>query len=264
MFTEIAAIAAKAAKAVEAVAEVAKDIPDSFKDIARPSSNKGFELPKSYDFNSKCDVKPNDSIRPKDFSSDFSNMSIKPESPEKIKCRNEELAGKNHPETGVLFEKRTVDVNGKKTEVVSPNPENFNSDKRISNLSFEERMRIVDAREAEPEKLGGSYKEVYRFGEGENTEVHHMPADSISELPRSDGPAIRMEKADHRMTASCGNSMEAREYRAEQKRLIDEGKFREALQMDIDDIHDKFGDKYDKGISQMKDYVDSLEKEGKI
>ena len=120
MFTEIAAIAAKAVEAVEAVTEVAKDIPDSFKDVARPSSDKGFELPKSYDFNSKCDVKPNDSIRPKDFSSDFSNMSIKPESPEKIKCRNEELAGKNHPETGVPFEKRTVDVNGQKTEVVAP------------------------------------------------------------------------------------------------------------------------------------------------
>lgn len=248
MLTEIAAIAVKAAKAVETVTEVAKDIPNSFKDVARPSSNKGFELPKSCDFNSKCDVNPNDSIRSKDFSSDFSNMSIKLES----------------PETGVPFEKYTVDVNEQKTEVVSPNPETFNSDKRISNLSFEERMRIVDAREAEPEKLGGSYKEVYRSGEGENTEVHHMPADSISEIPRNDGPAIRMEKADHRMTASCGNSMEAREYRAEQKRLIDEGKFHEALQMDIDDIHDKFGDKYDEGISQMKEYVDSLEKEGKI
>ena len=46
--------------------------------------------------------------------------------------------------------------------------------------------------------------------------------------------------------------------------LIDQGKFKEALQMDIDDIHDKFGDKYDEAISQMLEYVDGLEKLEKI
>ncbi len=114
------------------------------------------------------------------------------------------------------------------------------------------------------EKKGGSYKDIKKDSDGETHEVHHMPADSASHLERDDGPAIRMEKEDHRQTASCGNSREAREYRAKQKELIDQGKFREALQMDIDDIHEKFGDKYDEAIAEMFEYVDKLEAEGKI
>ena len=34
--------------------------------------------------------------------------------------------------------------------------------------------------------------------------------------------------------------------------------------MDIDDLRDKFGDKYDDAIVEMLDYVDRLEQEGKI
>jgi hypothetical protein len=117
----------------------------------------------------------------------------------------------------------------------------------------------------EPEaKKGGSYRDVKRTSDGDTYEVHHMPADSASNLERDDGPAIRMEKEDHRQTASCGNSREAREYRERQKELIEQGKFREALQMDIDDIHEKFGDKYDDAIAEMQEYVDKLEQEGKI
>ncbi|MBQ5989318.1 MAG: hypothetical protein IJL67_07465 [Oscillospiraceae bacterium] len=116
-------------------------------------------------------------------------------------------------------------------------------------------------------KGGGSYREVKKYADGEKQEVHHVPAKSsyeLSSLSFEDGPAIKMDKADHRKTASCGNSREAREYCAKQKEYIDEGKFREALQMDIDDIREKFGDKYEKEISEMLEYVDTLEKEGKI
>ena len=114
------------------------------------------------------------------------------------------------------------------------------------------------------QKKGGKYSDVKKNTDGEKQEVHHMPADSASNLERNDGPAIAMDKEDHRQTASCGNSKEAREYRAKQKELIDQGKFKEALQMDIDDIHEKFGDKYDDAIKEMMDYVDELEQEGKI
>lgn len=116
----------------------------------------------------------------------------------------------------------------------------------------------------ETEKKGGSYGELRKQNNGDDTEVHHMPSDSASPLERNDGPAIKMDKEDHRQTASCGNSKEAREYREKQKELIEQGKFREALQMDIDDIHEKFGDKYDDAISEMNEYVDKLEQEGKI
>ena len=91
-----------------------------------------------------------------------------------------------------------------------------------------------------------------------------MPADSASNLDRNDGPAIKMEKEDHRKTASCGNSIEAREYRQRQREFIENGKFKEACQMDIDDIKEKFGDKYDNAIAEMNQYIKQLEKEGKI
>ncbi len=120
----------------------------------------------------------------------------------------------------------------------------------------------------ETRNCGGSYKEIRNEGWGWNDnpphEVHHMPADSASNLEREDGPAIAIEYSDHQQTASCGSSREAKEYRAAQKELIDNGDFRGALQMDIDDLHDKFGDKYDVAISQMLAYVDKLEQAGKI
>ena len=86
-----------------------------------------------------------------------------------------------------------------------------------------------------------------------------MPADSISPLDRFDGPAIKMDKVDHRLTASCGSSLEAREYRAKQKELIQEGKFSEAFKMDVQDLKDKgLYDKYEIGITQALSYVNNL------
>ena len=120
-------------------------------------------------------------------------------------------------------------------------------------------------REAEkPEKKGGSYDEVKENSNGSTHEVHHIPADSASELPRGDGPAIKMEKEDHRETASWGLSKEAQEYRQKQKELIEQGKFREAFEMDVKDIRDKFGDKYDDAIAEAEEYLNKLEEEGRV
>lgn len=44
---------------------------------------------------------------------------------EHIKCRNENLEGYKHPETGVLFERKQVEVDGKQYEVVTPEFESF-------------------------------------------------------------------------------------------------------------------------------------------
>ena len=46
-------------------------------------------------------------------------------SPEQIKCRNENLEGQEHPETGVPFERKQVEVDGKQYEVVVPEFESF-------------------------------------------------------------------------------------------------------------------------------------------
>lgn len=136
----------------------------------------------------------------------------------------------------------------------------FDNDNKNNNSekTFVDEAEKTDADEKN-KKIGGAYKDLPNNG-GEN---HHMPADSTTDIPRGDGPAINMDKTDHRQTASCGSSKEAKEYRAKQKELIDSGKFKEAQQMDIDDIRSKFGDKYDDAIKEMEEYTDKLlEKRG--
>ncbi len=108
------------------------------------------------------------------------------------------------------------------------------------------------------EICGGSYRDVKKATTESGKEVHHMPADSSNELRREDGPAIRMDASDHRLTASCGNSKEAREYIAKQKELQNQGKWREAMQMDIDDLHSKFGNKYDEAARQCLVYAETI------
>lgn len=117
---------------------------------------------------------------------------------------------------------------------------------------------------------GGSYRgcqEHVKENDLHDKEIHHMPAKSSyrdSGLDENDGPCIVMDKADHRQTASCGNSKEAIEYRKKQEDLIKQGKFEEAMEMDIKDIRSKFGSKYDNQISEMKKYVEKLKNEGRI
>jgi len=91
-----------------------------------------------------------------------------------------------------------------------------------------------------------------------------MPAKKSSTLSEGDGPAIWMDKSDHRRTASCGRSKKAQAYRVKQEKLIKSGKFREAVEMDVKDIRSKFGNKYDKGIGEMWKYVNKLERKGAI
>ena len=102
--------------------------------------------------------------------------------------------------------------------------------------------------------LGGAYKDVPAAG----GEIHHAPADSVSPLSTGEGPGFRMGVEDHRETASWGSSREAQAYRAEQRALIEQGRFEEAQQMDIKDAQSKFGDKYDEGIKQMQDYTGKI------
>jgi hypothetical protein len=68
------------------------------------------------------------------------------------------------------------------------------------------------------------------------------------------GPGIQMERPDHQKTASYGAPGES--YRAKQADLVEEGRFDDAVQMDIDDIISKFGSKYDDAILQMIDALD--------
>ncbi|SMF22967.1 pre-toxin TG domain-containing protein [Pseudobacteriovorax antillogorgiicola] len=106
------------------------------------------------------------------------------------------------------------------------------------------------------EALGGKHGLIQ--GKVPGNESHHMPAKAASPVSEYNGSAISMKREHHRQTASVGNTQAAKDYRARQKELIERGRFRDALQMDIDDVRSKFDHMYDKEIKEMLDYIDSL------
>jgi RHS repeat-associated protein len=108
--------------------------------------------------------------------------------------------------------------------------------------------------------LGGSYYRVRKTNTG--GEVNHIPAHaSYKKIPNapshSAGPTTWMTYKDHRQTASCGSSRAAKNFRRQQRQLINSGNWAGAIGMDIDDIRGKFGKKYDKGLREMIDYAKS-------
>ena len=145
-----------------------------------------------------------------------------------------------------------------------------NSGGKVYNLNVDENHTYfvgLNAVLVHNSECGGSYSSLKNDKDGkmyDQEEVHHMPAKKGSHLSEGEGPAIRMEKGDHRQTASCGRSKKANAYRAKQESLIKQGKFREAVKMDIKDLRSKFGNKYDKGIGEMWKYINKLERNGKI
>lgn len=96
---------------------------------------------------------------------------------------------------------------------------------------------------------GGKYGDLQPAGTG--NEINHIPANSVSPLSTYSGPSIRMEYADHRAVYSTGSYLESQAWRMRQKELIDAGDFRGAIQMDVDDIRARFGNKYDEAITEM-------------
>jgi len=113
--------------------------------------------------------------------------------------------------------------------------------------------------------LGGSYAQcdaVRKQWEG-TIEVHHIPANG-SHLLGDKGPAITMFKEDHEQTASHGTrGEEAREYRDKQVELMIQGRYSEAMQMDIQDIRARFDNKYDDAINAAILYFEKLVSEGR-
>lgn len=109
---------------------------------------------------------------------------------------------------------------------------------------------------------GGSYGGTKQSG----IESHHTPANAVSPLPKSQGPAVQMNPADHRLTGSHGHQgADGDAYRAALAKLIAEGRWRDAVAMEIKDIRAvarEQGDprKYNEAISEMLAYFKCLEK----
>ena len=104
--------------------------------------------------------------------------------------------------------------------------------------------------------LGGAFGDVRKANKG--GEVHHTPADSVSQIPRDKGPSVWMEEADHRETGSCGRGLLQDAYRDQQKALIEQGNYRGALSKDFWDVRKNCGQKYDEGFRQAIEYAKTL------
>ena len=65
---------------------------------------------------------------------------------------------------------------------------------------------------------------------------HHMPSNSVSPLSAYSGPCVRMITADHKKTASYGNSNAAKAFRKKEKEKIAKNLFLEAQQLGISDV----------------------------
>ena len=111
---------------------------------------------------------------------------------------------------------------------------------------------------------GGPHSQT-RLPVGDGLDSHHLPADAISPIPREKGPAIKMDPADHKETSSNGSGLDAIEYRAEIKAMIDEGRMRDAMATEIRDVRRAAKvvsgnpKKYNEAISEMLEYSKKME-----
>lgn len=104
-----------------------------------------------------------------------------------------------------------------------------------------------------------------RLSAGSGIERHHLPASgAYGASPfttRYSGPAIQMERADHILTASHGfQGLEGALYRSEIKGLLESGRMRSAMAIEIRDVRRVAVEgggsitKYNPAIRQMLDY----------
>lgn len=132
--------------------------------------------------------------------------------------------------------------------------------KAIEELNDEISKRLIKKEKGDTYRGGPHSKTKSPTNDG--LDSHHCPAKDCyknSLISGEFGPAIKMDPEDHRLTASYGRSREAQAYRDKQKELLNEGKLEEAINMDIMDIKQKFGSKYDKAIEEMLEYSKKLD-----
>ncbi|WP_423732087.1 hypothetical protein [Hafnia paralvei] len=106
---------------------------------------------------------------------------------------------------------------------------------------------------------GGAHSETSRPA-GDGLDSHHMPADDVSPLSRSQGPAIQMDPSDHKVTRSNGSSHAAFKYRKKIEELLRKGEWRKAMAIEIWDIKSVNGRKYNEAIKEMLLYFKCLDK----
>ena len=104
------------------------------------------------------------------------------------------------------------------------------------------------------------------YYKGKGGEVNHVPAfasyDGLDGAPtRGRGPAFWMEYDDHRAMRSTGSAPDAGDFRRAQRAHIRNGRWDQAIAMDIDDLNDKFPGKYNEDVGHL---LDEHERQGNI
>ncbi|MFF3753715.1 polymorphic toxin-type HINT domain-containing protein [Streptomyces sp. NPDC002018] len=84
-------------------------------------------------------------------------------------------------------------------------------------------------------------------------EINHMPQNASTPLGYDRGPAIRMDKVDHRQVWSTGQGSRAepKAWLMMQRELVGSGRIDEAMQNDINDVTTRFPGKYNNAIGDM-------------
>jgi hypothetical protein len=122
--------------------------------------------------------------------------------------------------------------------------------------------------------LVGAYNKIASGDNAKNVHAHHTPAQGAYPRPnkyanRFDDPrlSVLMTPEDHRRTESFGGNpkSEAGIYRQKQAAYIEQGNFRKAVEMDINDLQKINTDgRYDPSIEALKARLKEMEKNGEI
>jgi hypothetical protein len=114
---------------------------------------------------------------------------------------------------------------------------------------------------------GGAHGET-KGPTGDTLDSHHMPSRQSNKLgggPNDDdGPAIQMEREDHKQTMTYGRSKKAARFAAKQAKLLKENSLLDAVDNEIEDVKRvalEAGDphRYDQAIKEMRAYADCLQ-----
>lgn len=108
-------------------------------------------------------------------------------------------------------------------------------------------------------KDGGDYKTMASKHSAEGVrEANHIPPwaayRELVDLTYEEGPTIVMDYEDHRGLSSTISES----HRSRQRELIAQGKFMEAMQLDITEIRTRFPGLYDQAIARMESYLKGI------
>ena len=106
---------------------------------------------------------------------------------------------------------------------------------------------------------GGAYNKLLAL----DGHRHHIPSQAAlkdNNINTNTAPAIRMTVADHKRTATYGNTLKSKTFVLQEKILLKQGKFLVAQALGIKDVKMLFpgSTKYDKALEKMVSYTRSL------